>query len=360
MSKKKGHSRREFLEGTLAAGAAFAFTGLFSGKAKGSVPPEFTTPLNTYYILEPDNSICGWVGFSPLNGRPAFIAGDEIDRLGLFFNDPIPGEPGRIELLWEPQVDSYIVNGFAWSPDGSEIACIVRGLNVSANTRRISVYIVDLSTRTAREAVVIEERVNGAVTQSTNVSYKKGIAWWNDSYVCVPADPGQGGGVRKFETHNGQSEVLIAGESSTVISSIALTASGELRFIKVTNPGQQGSQQIVLCGLSQNGTIQNYANLTQQLGQIYSARLGEGGRFLFVDKDTFSANAVKLIYKIENLSVVGQIPCMVNAQSNMYAYTPLTVRNDNELVLSELIKRALDGGGSGAPQIKVKGWQIPL
>ncbi len=343
MDDKLRSSRREFMEGALAAGAAFAFAGL----ARGEELAGSSTPLATQRIAQPDNAMCSWVGFSPVNDQVAFTSG-MIDKTSLYVSRA--GQPQEFDVLWEPTTDTGGIMACAWSPDGAEIAFIVQAVNSLATpkTARISIFVIDVTSRVVREPIVIVESTGGENNQLINVSYKKGLSWWGNSHVCVPANDGS---ITKFDSHTGQSETLVAAQSGMKISNLALTPSGELRFVRVRGlePGSGG--EFVLCGRSQDGTICDYGNLTQQLGQIFGARLSQNGDFVFVEKRE-TGDSVNLIYKVETHSVVGQIPAVVFHQKDMYAYMPVTMRNDNELILIEMVSLSLADGSMGAPQMK--------
>jgi hypothetical protein len=348
MKQEFRHSRREFIEGALFAGAAFAFNRMAKGEQNsGNGGGDSGTPFVTERIEQPDNSFCTWVGFSPVNDQTAYVSGI-IDKNSLYVSRA--GQPEVFDLLWEPTTDTCVIKACAWSPNGKEIAFLAQAVNEQATPKsgKISIYVVDVATKTVREPVIIAEATGQEEKQHVNVSYKKGLSWWNDSCVCVPADKTQGGGVMKFDTHTGESEKLNLDQNDTNISEITKTRSGELRFIK-TNSAEQGSgSQFTLCSLAQDGTIREHVNLTQQFGAIMNARLSQDGDFIFAGKgDMWSPDAATgLIYKIDTRSVIGQIPLMVRRQKDTYTYIPLTVRNSNELILIEVSLLAVDGGGS--------------
>jgi hypothetical protein len=343
MDDKLRSSRREFMEGALAAGFAFAFAGLVRGEGT----PGSSTPLATQQIPQPENGVCSWIGFSPVNDQSAFISG-MVDKMNLYVSQA--GQPQVFDLLWESAADTAGIMSCAWSPNGQEIAFLVQAVNTQATpkTARISVFVIDVGTRAVREPIVIAESADGVDNRLINVSYKKGLCWRGNIYICIPDNDG---GIMKFDSHTGESQTLVASQSGTKVSSVALTPAGELRFVRVRalEPGSGG--EFVLCGITQDGVIHDYENLTQQLGQIFGARLSQNGDFVFVEKrDT--GDGTNLIYKIETHGVIGQIPAVLFYQKDMYAYVPVTVRNDNELILIELVSLSLADGSMGTPQTK--------
>jgi hypothetical protein len=343
MDDKLRSSRREFIEGALAAGAAFAFAGL----VRGEETPGSSTPLATQRIAQPDNAMCSWVGFSPVNDQVAFTSG-MIDKANLYVSRV--GQPQEFDVLWEPTTDTAGIQACAWSPDGGEVAFLVKYGNKETTPKffKISICVVNVSSGVVREPVIIKETVGEEVVQRANVSYQKGLSWRGNSHICIPANDG---GIMKFDSHTGQSETLVAAQSGMTVSSVALTPSGELRFVRVRGlePGSGG--EFVLCGLTQDGTICDYGNLTQQLGQIFNARLSQNGDFVFVEKRE-NSDSTNLIYKIETHSVVGQIPAVVFHQKDMYAYVPVTMRSETELILIEMVSLTLADGSMGAPQTR--------
>ena len=330
------------MEGALAAGAAFAFLGLGRGESKGASPPDSATPLSTERIPQPDNEICSWTVFSPVNDQVAFASG-MIGEVRLYVSRP--GQPQTFDVLWGPNSEFRGIQACAWSPDGTEIAFIVNYGNKEATPKftKTSICVVDVASGAVREPVVISEVDEQGNKHSIAVSYQKGLAWWGNSCVCVPANDGS---VMKFDTHTGQSETLIAAPEGMSISNVALTSSGELRFIKGKNLGPGNGSEFVAGGLGQDGVLHDYENLTQQLGQTFSARLSQDGRFVFVGKRDTSSEGTTVIYKLETHSAVGQIPAVVFYQKDTYAYVPLTVQNENELILIEMVSLAVEGGGS--------------
>jgi len=340
MSNKTEHSRREFIEGIFLAGAAFAFTEIALGEENNP-----GTPLSTQIIPQPDNPTCSCVGFSPINDQVVFASGI-IDRTSLYVSRV--GNPTSFDLLWEPTATSCVIKGIAWSPNGQEIAFLAQEVNEQAipKTAKISIYVVDIVSRAVREPVIIGESIGEEITHNANVSYKKGFSWRGNSFVCVPANDGS---VIKYDSHTGQSETIIINQNSTVISKVALALTGELRYIKIIRNEQGNEYGYFIGGLSQDGVLHDYVNLSQQIGQILNARLSQNGDYVFVEKQDITSGRVIQIYKIEPFCLIGQIPSFLNFQNNIYAYVPLSVRNNNELILIELV--SLDGSGFNVPPL---------
>jgi hypothetical protein len=360
MKKKRRHSRREFIEGAFAAGAAFAFAKLVRGAQNDNPLGEFGTPLATQPIPQPDVGICVWVSFSPVNDRAVFVAG-LLGETCLYLSRQ--GRPDSFDVLWKSDAEFNLSGGCTWSPNGKEIAFIVQETNkkTTPRTGKISICVADVASGAVREPVIIEENIGGEKKRSANVSYKRGFSWLNDASVCMPADRAQGGGVLKFDTHTGQSEMLIPPQDDTVISNIALTPSGELRFIKLKGLDPKSDSQSLLCGLAKDGSTQEYVNLTEHLGKIYSVHYSQDGQFVFAEKrdeplklSPWFQPMYHLIYNIETRSVIGRIPLVVSRQKDIYGYMPLTMRDDNELILIESVSLAADGGDpKKIPQMKI-------
>jgi len=359
MSKKSRNTRREFMEGTLFAGLAFMFAKA-ARRAQGAEPNDTVLPLVTTRIAQPDNGVCAWAGFSPVNDQVAFVSG-LADKTSLYVSRL--GQPDSFDVLWASATDTCAIRACAWSPNGQEIAFLVQQVNTEAvpKTSRVSIFVADVASKAVREPVVISETVGSENRQMVNVSFKKGLAWWTNSSVCVPADKTQTAGVLKFDTHTGQSETLIPAKEDTVISNVALTRSGELRFVKVKGLQQGGSKQVLLCGLAQDGTTRDYADLTQQFGAFLDARLSQDGEFVFIEKNDAPSQPTlaipvqsKIIYKVQTGSIIGKIPYVVSYKGDMYAYMPLIVQNDKDLILIEMVTLTADGGTTKkAPLIRV-------
>ena len=348
MNEKSGHSRREFIEGALAAGAAFVFAGVVQGNEKSYSLGDFGIPLTTQTITGPNDN-CYWVGFSPINDRVAFVSGIS-DRRSLYVSRL--GQPESFDLLWEPTSDSSVIKTLAWSPNGQEIAFLVQTVNdqTSPKSAKNSIYLVNVVSRAIREPIIIGENINRLLGQNENATYKNDLSWWGNSYVCVPANDG---GVLKFDKFTGQSDILISPQDGTFISSIALTRSGELRFVKAKGIETNKDVEFYVGGLRQDSTICDYGNLNQQFGQIFSVRLSQDGEYVFVQKHGAPPKSLQaflpithLIYKIETHSIIGQIPAVVDTQKDMYMYMPLAVKNDNELIFIEAFSPELDGSNS--------------
>ena len=343
MDNKSGPSRREFMEGVLASGAVFAFAGLARGAQNGNSPGEPVLPLATERIPQPDNDMCGWLAFSPVNDRMACASGI-LGEVSLYVSRA--GQPEIFDVLWKPNAESSGIQTCAWSPDGKEIAFIAVYGNKETSPKfsKISICVVDVASGQVREPVVISEFVDGEKRRSANVSYGKSLSWWPNSCVLVPANDGS---VTKFDTHTGQSETLIAAPDGMAIHNLTLTLSGELRFVKTRYLGPDQGGEFVLAGRSQDGALNDYVNLTQQLGQIFGARLSRNGDFIFAEKRDMSAigytPTTHLIYKIETRSVIAQIPQSVDYKDDTYIYIPMTMLNDKDLVLIEMIMMAVDG-----------------
>jgi len=340
------------MEGTLFTGLAFAFTGLVRRAQAGNLIGS-GTPLTTTRITSPDNGICTWFGFSPVNDQTAFVSGT-VEKNSLYITRP--GQPDSFEVLWESTLDPCMIKTCAWSPNGQEIAFIVQATNSGASpkTTKISIYVVDVATKAVREPVVISEAAGGVKNQLVNVSNQKGLAWRGNSFICVPANDG---GVMKFDSHTGQSEQLIAAPTPMIISHLASTAAGELRYVKsrLLEPGF--GSEFMVGGLDSGGVSHDYGNLTQ-LGpnQLFSARLSQDGKFVFVEKrDTTAVGfspATNLIYRLETQSVIGEIPAVVFHQRDTYAYIPLNMQDNGELILIEMATLAADDGSMRAPVMR--------
>jgi hypothetical protein len=332
------------MEGALFAGAAVAFPGLARGEQQGGNGGDSGTPLATVQIPQPEGPFIFWVGFSPVDDWTAFVSGT-YDNMALYISRA--GEPESFDVLWQQHNGQNCIKACAWSPNGREIAFLVQAVNkkTTPKSARISIYVADVVSKEAREPIVIAESIGKEEKQHVNVSYKKGLFWWDDSCVCVPADKEQGGGILKFDTHTGQSEPLAAAQNNPGITKMTRTRSGRMRFVKFSSPEAAGDKQILLCDLLQDGTVSENVNLTAQLGQIYSAHLSQDGDFVFAGQgDKWSPDlAANLIYKIETRSVIARIPLMVRNKGDLYSYTPVAVRDGNELILIEATALATDG-----------------
>jgi hypothetical protein len=205
-----------------------------------------------------------------------------------------------------------------------------------------------------REPVVIAESVGKETTRYANVSYKikDGLTWWNESCICVLADKTSEAAVLKFDTHTGQPQTLIPAQDGVAITSIASTRSGELRFVKNNRLDPTNGSQPLVCGMTQDGSIHDYSELTKQQPEISNARISQDGEFVFVEKRDTPPKSMPmlnpvtcLIYKIETHTIIGQISLNVYQKNDIYTYLPLTVRNDKELILIEIAMLTVDGGG---------------
>jgi len=348
MSKKSSHSRREFMEGVLAAGTAFAFAKLVRGEENKYPLGDFGIPLVTQIITGPDDK-CFWAGFSPVNNQVAFVTGIS-DRQSLYVSTP--GKLGSFDLLWEPPSDSCVIRALAWSPNGQEIAFLVEASDgqASLESAKFSIYIVNVVSHAVHEPISIKENIGKAVGTETNTIFRNNLAWYGNSSLCVAADTG---GVLKFDALTGKSDILVAPQNGSFISSIALTRSGELRFVRKKKIEISKDYEIVVSGLGQDGTFHDYVNLNQQLGQIFNARLSQDGEFVFVEKHGVPPKSLLaflpvtyLIDKIESQNVIGEVPAVVFHQNDMYIYLPLAVQNDQELVLIEAFSPVADGDTS--------------
>jgi hypothetical protein len=353
MKVKSRQTRREFMEGALFTGAAFAFTRSAQGEQTGGSGGDFGTPLVTERMPQPEGSFCTLIGFSPINDQAAFIAGN-YDRMSLYVSKP--GQPDSFNVLWQPNTDLAGIKAGAWSPGGSEIAFLVQAVNeTSPKSGKISIYVVEVSSGAVREPVVIVASDGKEQKQNIKVSYKKGLFWWNDSGICVPTDKAQDGGILKFDAHTGQSEVLAPAQNYAGVSKMTRMRSGEMRFVKARRLESESTSQLILCTMLQDGSIREDINLTAQLGQIYSITLNQEGDFVFAERgDIWTPESVtNIIYRIETKNITAEIPRFVRYKKDMYAYMPVAVRNSNELILMESVNLARDDGSIGVPQIRV-------
>jgi hypothetical protein len=343
MNNNSDPSRREFIEGLLASGAAFAFAGLARGAQDSNNPGEPVLPLATQRIPQPDNNMCSWPVFSPVDDRIAYASGI-LGEVGLYVSRA--GQPEIFDVLWKPSTEGSGIQRCAWSPDGKEIAFIAVYGNKETSPKfsKISICVADVDSGQVREPVVISEYAGNEKRQSTNVSYQKGLSWWGNSCICVPAGDGN---ITKFDTHTGQSEILVPACDGMTESNPTMAPSGELRFIKSRWLGPNQGGEFVVAGCSQNGSIHDYVNLTNELGQIFGARLSQNGDFAFAEKRDTSAIGYPpttiLIYKVDTRTVIAQIPQSVDYKDDTYIYIPVTMLNDKDLVLLEMIMMAVDG-----------------
>lgn len=355
MKVKSRQTRREFMEGALFAGAAFAFTRAAKGEQISGMGGggDFGTPLLTERIPQPEGAFCVLLGFSPVNDQAAFIAGT-YDRMSLYVSKP--GQPDAFNILWQPNTDLAGIKAGAWSPNGSEIAFLVQAVNeTTPKSGKISIYIVDVSSGTVREPVVIVESDGKEEKQYVKVSYKKGLFWWNDSSICVPTDKALDGGILKFDTHTGQSEVLAPAQNYAGVSKMTKMRTGEMRFVKANRTLLENTGQLILCTMLQDGSIREDINLSEKLGRISDIALNQQGDFVFAERgDMWTPESVtNVIYKIETQNIAAEIPCFVRYKGDMYAYKALAVRNGSELILMESVSLAKDDGSTGIPQIRV-------
>ncbi|MGD0078925.1 MAG: hypothetical protein ABSB91_09930 [Sedimentisphaerales bacterium] len=353
MKVKSRQTRREFMEGALFTGAAFAFTRSAQGEQTGGSGGDFGTPLVTERMPQPEGSFCTLIGFSPINDQAAFIAGT-YDRMSLYVSKP--GQPDVFDTLWQPNTDLAGIKAGAWSPGGNEIAFLVQAVNeTTPKSGKISIYIVEVSSGEVRQPIVIVESDGKEEKQYVKVSYKKGLFWWDDSGICVPTDKAQDGGILKFDTHTGQSEVLAPAQNYAGISKMTRMRSGEMRLVKARQLESESTSQFILCTMLQDGSIREDINLTEKLGQISGVTLNQEGDFVFAERgDIWTPESVtSVIYRIETKNIAAEIPCFVRYKKDMYAYKPLAVRNSNELILMESVNLARDDGSIGVPQIRV-------
>jgi hypothetical protein len=358
MKKTSCHTRREFMEGVLFAGAAFAFARLARAQQGGSSSVSFGTPLLAQAIPQPDSGVCTWVGFSPVNDQAAYVSGI-AGQASLYVSRA--GQPGQFDLLWKSNVELNAIHACAWSPNGQEIAFLVQAVNSEATpkTARVSIFVADVATKAVREPVIISEAIGSETTQLVNVSHKRrnGLAWWNDSSICATAERASGAEILKFDSHTGQAETLIPVQEGISISNIALTRSQELRFVKIKT--LESGSQLIVAGLAQNGTTRDIVDLTQQFGAKFNAQLSQDGEFVFIEKHDPPPQtmpmldpATAIIYKIETQSVISQISLNVYQGRDMFTYMPLAVRNDNELILIEAAMLEVDGGSGRNMRMK--------
>ncbi|MBN2020676.1 MAG: hypothetical protein JW749_10690 [Sedimentisphaerales bacterium] len=349
MKRKAKPTRREFIEGAVVAGAAFAFAGWAKGGEtnSGNGNGDSQKPLVTDAIGQPDEGVCSWVGFSPVNDQAAFVAGAPGET-SLYITRA--GRPDSFNVLWEPEFNLSVIHACAWSPNGKEIAFLVQAGDEKKNSKsgRVSIFVADVASGAAREPMVIAEITNGKSRRLKNVSYKKNISWWNNACVCVPTDKGRE--ILKFDTHTGRHETLVKIPNDMTVSNLALARNGELRFIKYRKLEGQKCGRFLLSGMKQDGTVVEYGELSEQLGQIFNARLSQDGEYVFAEKHGEAPKSMpmlvpreNLIYKIGTRSVIGQIPVMINTRDDIYYYLPMAVRNDNELVAIEMVSLAVDG-----------------
>jgi dipeptidyl aminopeptidase/acylaminoacyl peptidase len=355
MKVKSRQTRREFMEGALFAGAAFAFTRTVKGEQISGMMGggDFGTPLLTERMPQPEGSFCILLGFSPVNDQAAFIAGT-YDRMSLYVSKP--GQPDSFDVRWRPNTDLAGIKAGAWSPNGSEIAFLVQAINeTTPKTGKISIYIVDVSSGVVREPVVIVESDGAGEKQYVKASYKKGLFWWDDSSVCVPTDKAQDGPILKFDTHTGQSEVLAPAQNYAGVSKMTRISSGEMRFVKDNRTPLENTGRFILCTMLQDGSIREDINLTEKLGQISDITVNQQGDFVFAERgDIWTPESVTdVIYKIETQNIAAEIPRFVRYKKDMYSYKPLAVRNSSELILMESVSPAKDDGSIGTPQIRV-------
>jgi hypothetical protein len=214
---------------------------------------------------------------------------------------------------------------------------------------------VEVSSGVVREPVVIVESDGAEEKQNVKASYKKGLFWWDDSNVCVPTDKSQDGPILKFDTHTGQSEVLAPTQHYAGVSKMTKVSSGEMRFVKEKRTPLENTGQFILCSMLQDGSIREDINLTEKLGQVSDIALNHKGDFVFAERgDLWTPESVtNVIYKIETQNIAAEIPRFVRYKKDMYAYKPLAVRNNNELILMESVSPAKDDGSMGIPQIRV-------
>jgi len=343
------------MEGALFAGAAFAFPWSAKGEQISGMTGggDFGTPLLTERIPQPDGSFCVLIGFSPVTDQAAFIAGT-FDRMSLYVSKP--GQPDSFDVLWQPNTDLAAIKTGAWSPNGSAIAFLVQAVNeTTPKSGKISIYVVDVSSGVVREPVVIVESAGGEEKQYAKASYKKGLFWWDDSSVCVPADKAQDGPILKFDTHTGQSGVLAPVQHYTGVSKMTRVSYGEMRFVREKRTPLENNGQFILCTMLQDGSIREDINLTEKLGRISDITVNQQGDFVFAERgDAWTpASVTNVIFKIETQNVAAEIPRFVRYKKDMYAYKPLAVRNDNELILMESVSLAKDDGSMGIPQIRI-------
>jgi hypothetical protein len=348
MKQKSSHPRKEFAIFILASGIIFAFVSHLQGEEITKLLGDFAIPLPTQLIPGPDENCFGIV-FSPINNQVAYVTGIN-DRQSLYIS--AAEQTDSFDLLWEAPTDSCVIRDLSWSPNGQEIAFIVKeiGNQTIPKSAKYSVYIYNVVSREVRQPIIIGNNIGKVVRQDEYGIYRNILSWWGNSFVCIPSENGS---VLKFDAHTGQTDTLIMPQEGFFICSIASTRSGELRFVKFKKFETSNDVEFHIGGLGQDSVIKDYINLNQQLGQITNARLSQNGEFVFVmdhrkklkSLPSFSLSS-HIIYKIESRSVIGQIPAVIDTKKEMYYYMPLDVQNDNELILNEGRSPEVDGGNS--------------
>jgi hypothetical protein len=361
MTRKLSHTRRELMTGSLTAGAAFMFSKVAKGGENSNPLGDFEIPLATQRIPQPDSGNCLWAGFSPVNDQSAFMMGMN-DKIELYVSQS--GQPGIFNLLWETKDNRCRIRSAVWSPNGQEIAFLVQKFPDEAVDKSFIIYliyIIDVVSGKVSGPINIKNITGKGVTAHTNIIFAgdgifsaNHLCWRGDSCVCVAADDGS---VLKIDKSSGQSvTLLVPPENGAYISGIALTRTGEVRFVKTQKPERGKGSEFEICGLKQDGTVCDYGNLNEQFGRIVDTRLSQDGNFIFFPKIGKKVLQMKFtpviyfIYKIEDRSIVGQIPAVVNHKNGVYEdtyiYIPIDVQNDRELILIEALSAKADGGKS--------------